>query len=110
MLASLADPQVVSLMLESVGYPTEASQITFLAGHKVTTDPLAIPFSMVRSEYDTSASKLSSVGLKAHASFFATLFSNSSFAFAPPLLASLVRRAATSSASTPKNTSTQNQS
>jgi len=46
---SEADPQVVSLMLESVGYPTEASQITFLAGHKVTTDPLAIPFSMGRN-------------------------------------------------------------
>ncbi|GMH80626.1 hypothetical protein TrST_g638 [Triparma strigata] len=46
---SEADPQVVSLMLESVGYAEEASKITFLAGHKVTTDPLAIPFSMGRN-------------------------------------------------------------
>ena len=45
---SEADPQVVSLILESAGY-TLAEDMTFLAGHKVTTDALAIPFSMGRN-------------------------------------------------------------
>lgn len=46
---SEADPQVVSCMLEKVGYGPQAEQITYVAGHKVTTDPLAIPFSMGRN-------------------------------------------------------------
>ena len=46
---SEADPQVVSLVLEKAGYASEAAGVTFLAGHKVTTDALAIPFSMGRN-------------------------------------------------------------
>uniref|UniRef100_A0A7S2RGB4 Phospholipid/glycerol acyltransferase domain-containing protein n=1 Tax=Eucampia antarctica TaxID=49252 RepID=A0A7S2RGB4_9STRA len=46
---SEADPQVVSCMLEKCGYSQEASEIYFVAGHKVTTDTLAIPFSMGRN-------------------------------------------------------------
>lgn len=48
---SEADPQVVSCLFEKAGeeYGNLAAQITYVAGHKVTTDPLAIPFSMGRS-------------------------------------------------------------
>jgi len=45
---SEADPQVMSILLDKVGFTEEASKIIFVAGHKVTTDPLAIPFSMGR--------------------------------------------------------------
>ena len=46
---SEADPQVVSCLLEKVGMGQEAENITYVAGHKVTTDTLAIPFSMGRN-------------------------------------------------------------
>lgn len=46
---SEADPQVVSIMLEKAGFPELAEQVVYVAGHKVTTDPLAIPFSMGRN-------------------------------------------------------------
>jgi len=46
---SEADPQVVSALLEKHGYAEEAEKIIYVAGHKVTTDPLAIPFSMGRN-------------------------------------------------------------
>mmetsp|Transcript_6053 Transcript_6053/g.12702 ORF Transcript_6053/g.12702 Transcript_6053/m.12702 type:complete len:424 (-) Transcript_6053:726-1997(-) len=46
---SEADPQVMSLLLEKHGHAKEASEIVFVAGHKVTTDALAIPFSMGRN-------------------------------------------------------------
>jgi glycerol-3-phosphate O-acyltransferase len=46
---SEADPQVVSVMLEKCGYAEEAADVFFVAGHKVTTDTLAIPFSMGRN-------------------------------------------------------------
>eukprot|EP00587_Corethron_hystrix_P006503 CAMPEP_0113311100 /NCGR_PEP_ID=MMETSP0010_2-20120614/8475_1 /TAXON_ID=216773 ORGANISM="Corethron hystrix, Strain 308" /NCGR_SAMPLE_ID=MMETSP0010_2 /ASSEMBLY_ACC=CAM_ASM_000155 /LENGTH=350 /DNA_ID=CAMNT_0000166677 /DNA_START=393 /DNA_END=1445 /DNA_ORIENTATION=+ /assembly_acc=CAM_ASM_000155 len=46
---SEADPQVFSLLLEKVGLGEEAAQVRYIAGHKVTTDPLAIPFSMGRN-------------------------------------------------------------
>ncbi|GMI03665.1 hypothetical protein TrRE_jg6741 [Triparma retinervis] len=46
---SEADPQVVSVLLEKSGFGKEAEGMTFLAGHKVTTDALAIPFSMGRN-------------------------------------------------------------
>ncbi|KAL3928325.1 MAG: hypothetical protein SGARI_005070 [Bacillariaceae sp.] len=61
---SEADPQVMSMMLEKAGYKEEASKVVYVAGHKVTTDPLdpvdsfflpslfditAIPFSMGRN-------------------------------------------------------------
>ena len=46
---SEADPQVVSACLELVGYTTLAKEMIYVAGHKVTTDPLAIPFSMGRN-------------------------------------------------------------
>ena len=41
-----ADPQVATLMCERAGYVPLAEKMVFVAGHKVTTDPLAIPFSM----------------------------------------------------------------
>ena len=44
-----ADPQVLSLLLETEGYEDTAEKTIFVAGHKVTTDPLAIPFSMGRN-------------------------------------------------------------
>jgi len=44
-----ADPQVVSAMLEKSGFTDEAEKLIYAAGHKVTTDPLAIPFSMGRN-------------------------------------------------------------
>lgn len=46
---SEADPQVVSCCLETVGWGEKASEMVYVAGHKVTTDPLAIPFSMGRN-------------------------------------------------------------
>eukprot|EP00933_Yihiella_yeosuensis_P069146 TRINITY_DN75366_c0_g1_i1.p1 TRINITY_DN75366_c0_g1~~TRINITY_DN75366_c0_g1_i1.p1 ORF type:complete len:471 (-),score=104.06 TRINITY_DN75366_c0_g1_i1:79-1338(-) len=44
-----ADPQVLSLLLERDGFEELAEQSIFVAGHKVTTDPLAVPFSMGRN-------------------------------------------------------------
>lgn len=44
-----ADPQVLSILLELEGHEELAEQCIFLAGHKVTTDPLAVPFSMGRN-------------------------------------------------------------
>jgi glycerol-3-phosphate O-acyltransferase len=41
------DPQVISLMLEHL-YPKIAEEMIFIAGHRVTTDPMAIPMSMGR--------------------------------------------------------------
>lgn len=38
------DPQVIHLMLEDK-FPLLAKKMIFVAGHRVTTDPLAIPFS-----------------------------------------------------------------
>ena len=44
-----ADPQVLSLLLEKVGLGDLAEKMVFIAGHKVTNDPVAIPFSMGRN-------------------------------------------------------------
>lgn len=44
-----ADPQVLSLLLDREGYGNIAERCIFVAGHKVTTDPLAVPFSMGRN-------------------------------------------------------------
>jgi glycerol-3-phosphate O-acyltransferase len=46
---SEADPQVVSILLERAGLGEQAPDIYYVAGHKVTTDALAIPFSMGRN-------------------------------------------------------------
>jgi glycerol-3-phosphate O-acyltransferase len=46
---SEADPQVMSCLLEKVGCGEEAEKLVYVAGHKVTTDTLAIPFSMGRN-------------------------------------------------------------
>jgi len=46
---SEADPQVTSSCLELAGYAKQAADMIYVAGHKVTTDPLAIPFSMGRN-------------------------------------------------------------
>ena len=46
---SEADPQVVSCLLEQAGYTEQAAEVVYVAGHKVTTDALAIPFSMGRN-------------------------------------------------------------
>lgn len=43
-----ADPQVLSLLLEREGCEEVAEKCIFVAGHKVTTDRLAIPFSKGR--------------------------------------------------------------
>lgn len=42
------DPQAISLLLEST-YPSFAEEMIFVAGDRVITDPLAIPFSMGRN-------------------------------------------------------------
>ena len=39
--------KVVSILLERSGYGALAEKIIFMAGHKVTNDPVAIPFSKV---------------------------------------------------------------
>ena len=41
-----ADPQVISILLEKEGMASLAEKMIFIAGHKVTNDPIAIPFSM----------------------------------------------------------------
>lgn len=46
---SEADPQVMSCLLEKVDMEPEAEKLVYVAGHKVTTDALAIPFSMGRN-------------------------------------------------------------
>lgn len=48
---SEADPQVVSCLFERVSEEigNMAAHVTYVAGHKVTTDPLAVPFSMGRN-------------------------------------------------------------
>jgi glycerol-3-phosphate O-acyltransferase len=46
---SEADPQVVSVLFESAGFGKAGADMVYVAGHKVTTDPLAIPFSMGRN-------------------------------------------------------------
>ena len=46
---SEADPQVASSCLALAGLPDLAADMVYVAGHKVTTDPLAIPFSMGRN-------------------------------------------------------------
>lgn len=43
-----ADPQVISILLENT-YPTFAEEMIFVAGERVVTDPLAVPFSMGRN-------------------------------------------------------------
>lgn len=42
------DPQALSLLLEK-SHPEFAKEMVFVAGHRVTTDPLAIPFSKGRN-------------------------------------------------------------
>lgn len=42
------DPQAMSLLLQEQ-YPVLAEEMIFVAGHRVTTDPLAVPFSMGRN-------------------------------------------------------------
>jgi glycerol-3-phosphate O-acyltransferase len=42
------DPQIISLMLEEK-FPELAEQMVFVAGHRVTSDPVAIPFSRGRN-------------------------------------------------------------
>lgn len=46
---SEADPQVVSAGLEKMGLADMGANMIYVAGHKVTTDPLAVPFSMGRN-------------------------------------------------------------
>lgn len=44
-----ADPQVISVLLEQNGLAELAEKMIFIAGHKVTNDPVCIPFSMGRN-------------------------------------------------------------
>ncbi len=43
-----ADPQAISVLLDDL-YPGLAEEMIFVAGERVTTDPLAVPFSMGRN-------------------------------------------------------------
>lgn len=42
------DPQAISLLLENIDH-TLSEEMIFVAGHRVTTDPLTIPFSLGRN-------------------------------------------------------------
>ncbi len=42
------DPQIISLLIEK-DYPELARDMIFVAGHRVTTDPLAVPLSLGRN-------------------------------------------------------------
>jgi len=42
------DPQAISYLLEN-SHPKLAKEMIFVAGHRVTTDPLAVPFSLGRN-------------------------------------------------------------
>jgi glycerol-3-phosphate O-acyltransferase len=42
------DPQIINLLLEN-SYPQLGAEMIFVAGHRVTTDPMAIPFSLGRN-------------------------------------------------------------
>lgn len=42
------DPQAISLLLEKT-HPRFAEEMIFIAGHRVVTDPLAVPFSLGRN-------------------------------------------------------------
>ncbi|MBS0654962.1 MAG: 1-acyl-sn-glycerol-3-phosphate acyltransferase, partial [Verrucomicrobia bacterium] len=42
------DPQIISLLIEK-SYPELAQEMIFVAGHRVTTDPLAVPLSLGRN-------------------------------------------------------------
>ncbi len=42
------DPQIISLMLQA-DYPQLAQEMIFVAGHRVTSDPLAVPMSLGRN-------------------------------------------------------------
>lgn len=42
------DPQIISLLLEN-SYPELAKNMIFIAGHRVISDPLAVPFSLGRN-------------------------------------------------------------
>jgi len=46
---SEADPQLMSLLFEHLGFPELGEKIVCVAGHRVTSDPLTIPFSMGRN-------------------------------------------------------------
>jgi len=46
---SEADPQALSIVMKENGFEDVAEKVYFVAGHKVTTDSLAIPFSMGRN-------------------------------------------------------------
>ena len=39
--------QVISVLLQNAGFADVAERMIFIAGHKVTSDPVCIPFSMV---------------------------------------------------------------
>jgi glycerol-3-phosphate O-acyltransferase len=43
-----ADPQIISILLEN-SHPRIAEEMIFIAGERVITDPLAVPFSMGRN-------------------------------------------------------------
>lgn len=43
------DPQVISILLERENLVELSEKIIFIAGHKVTNDPVAVPFSMGRN-------------------------------------------------------------
>jgi len=46
---SEADPQVMSILMDKAGQTKASESLIYVAGHKVTTDTLAIPFSMGRN-------------------------------------------------------------
>uniref|UniRef100_A0A0G4HC02 Phospholipid/glycerol acyltransferase domain-containing protein n=1 Tax=Chromera velia CCMP2878 TaxID=1169474 RepID=A0A0G4HC02_9ALVE len=46
---SEADPQVMSILLDQLGFSHLGEQLICVAGHRVTSDPLSVPFSMGRN-------------------------------------------------------------
>ena len=55
------DAQVISILLHDHGMEELAERIIFIAGHKVTTDPIAIPFSMGRNSSSAAITALTAV-------------------------------------------------
>ncbi len=48
-LQTEADPQVTSLLFEKEGFQDLSERLISVAGHRVTTDPVCMPFRMGRN-------------------------------------------------------------
>ncbi len=58
MLQTEADPQVTSLLFDREGFQDLSERLISVAGHRVTTDPVCMPFSMGRNLFCIYSKKL----------------------------------------------------